>query len=303
VLLEHLFFAAQEKLESNNLLYFTLFRLAINVQFSLFSLLIVYYAHLHHNEKNEWYDLKRKYVAAWFIANVILLILQLVWIFMESQANWLPSPEDEGFVGFHSIPNFFTGIIYGLLVIVLAWHGWKVVQKIRSEGTNTHHTRLVAHISWVKISVITVALFTFFSLRCIYDFVSALSKSEYLAINVDDQASLYQMYFKFFAYTFWEVLPTGLVFILFGTIPATTLGVFSKQSQHSRKVPSYAKVTRISLPQSESRLFHDPKRYDSDDESGLKNSFGSETQGSLHTFASINQSPQDRQPLLPKDQY
>lgn len=199
-------------------------------------------------------------------------------------------------------------------MLVLVWHGWKLVRKMREEGTKQHQTRLVARVSWMKISAITVILFICFSLRCIYDFVSGVTKSQTIVISISDDSDLYQIIFKFLAYTVWEVLPTALVFVLFGRIPPTSLGVFS--SPRLSRVPHRSQLRRESLsggvlaadPEQSARIFSDPKRYDSDEETtplyrsgmgGTPGSFQGNNAGSLTTFKtnfSINSENHQQQP-------
>jgi len=61
--------------------------LPVNVMFATFSLLVVFYAHLHHKQKAEWKAFKRKYLTVWAALSIIFLILGLVWIFLGLDMN------------------------------------------------------------------------------------------------------------------------------------------------------------------------------------------------------------------------
>lgn len=118
----------------------------------------------------------------------------------------------------------------------------------------------------------------------------------------------------FIAFCSWEVFPTILVLVLFGTVHSTKLGMFSNichcfsNSAQESDYPS-VQYTRVSQDGgrigkledktnllvhpsfSKAQLFNDPRRYDSDDEStaaSLKNT------NSLNTPYNISSSAEQR---------
>ena len=56
---------------------FFIIRTPINIEFATFSLLVVYYAHIFHKQKSEWYALKKRYITFWIVVNVLFFCLAI----------------------------------------------------------------------------------------------------------------------------------------------------------------------------------------------------------------------------------
>jgi len=230
-----------------------------NLQFSIFSFLVVYYRHMHHEQKSEWKTFKTRYIITWAILNVTFLLLQIVWISLGIAMDD-PSRENEDPQWLASVHLYFNGAVFFILVIVLAWNGWKsaLLMKMGSQS------KLLARLSFVKILAITFTLFFLFTTRTIYNFISASSTK--FAVQVDGGATQSAL-ITLFAFLLWEIVPTILVLVLFGTVKSTSLGAFSRPPKSTTphknsKVPS--------VPPNQGKLlrdlFSDPRRYDSDEE-------------------------------------
>jgi len=236
-----------------------------NLQFCTFSFLVVYYAHLHQKQKAEWKDFKKKYISFWAIINLLFFLFQLALIITGIVLND-PEKNEEDPQWLSSVHLFFNGIVFFVLVIVLAWQGWKIAQLMRTAMGN--QTKLLAKISFRRIAVVTLTLFVLFTSRTVYDILSAVDPN--VVIEVSGDATM-EALLTFVLFFFWEIVPTILVLVLFGLVRTTNLGAFSRQkpSKNKSSTPSRPR-TPLAAPSggvlSKAHLFNDPRRYDSDEE-------------------------------------
>jgi hypothetical protein len=86
--------------------------------------------------------------------------------------------------------GYFTGSVFLILVIVMAYHAFKVFHLIRNVRLFTKITdsqgprsKLLAKISLHKIAFVTLLLFLLFMSRCIYDFIMAAGITTSLNIS------------------------------------------------------------------------------------------------------------------------
>jgi len=289
-LLRSIFFLVFDYVTAINWLYLIVYWIPINIQYSTFSLLVVYYAHLQHKQKTEWYSFKRKYFAAYIITNLIFLILAIIWIGLGIQYDSDNTLEPAWLDQIHS---YFTSAIFFLLVIVLAWHTYQVYKLMKAaKGTQTV---LVGKVSWTKILGIAIALFCLFTSRTLYDFITAVDTR--LVVQVSAGSDIAAM-ITFIALLLWEIIPIILVLFLFGNVSATTLGAFSKPE--NKKVNTLFRQKKINDNAQDqllkASLFNDPKRYDSDDETtplrgSPMNLYGNNSP--YFTGTNVNPAPQD----------
>jgi len=270
-LLRAIFFLLSDFLSSTNWLLLFIFWIPINIQFSTFSLLVVYYAYLNplHEVKAEMRKFKRFYFTVWFVTNIVFFIGTLVGIILgvkyddpyENEPDWLTAAH-----------GYFTGSVFLVLVIVMAYHAFKVFHLIR-QGPRS---KLLAKISLNKIAFVTLALFLLFMSRSSYDFIVAAG----ISASYNLSPSMNKPLFSFVIFVAWEIIPTILVLVLFGTVNSTTLGAFGNLcpcfKRHNDLTP-YASVKYQSLNQDpgenmqsslhKAQLVNDPKHYDSDNDS------------------------------------
>jgi len=249
--------------------------------------LVVYYAYLNpiHEVKAEMRKFKRFYITIWISTNLLFLIGSIVAIVLgvkyddpygETEADWITA-----------VHGYFTGAVFLVLVLVLAYHGFKIFNLIR----NGPRSKLLSKVSLPRIGFVTFVLFLLFMSRCIYDFIMAAGVTSF---NISSGTSN-EALFTFVAFCAWEIIPTILVLVLFGNVNSTTLGAFShlftcfKSSGEPEVAYSsirYQKLSHDSLPGSgifpKAQLFSDPKRYDSDEDSS-SSSRTSPISGSLNS--------------------
>ncbi|EAL67350.1 hypothetical protein DDB_G0280247 [Dictyostelium discoideum AX4] len=147
-----------------------------------------------------------------------------------------------------------------LLVLQIAFYGWKL--RIIKQNTNRHLQ------SQLPLSIIPITFFIFlcFTSRCVYDFIAAFGK---VNISLSDQLSLRENLTVFFTYLVWEILPYILILVLFWRIPTTHIGGLARRNKNVNSFaypPQTAVIPGRIIQQQPSRLFLDPQRYDSDDE-------------------------------------
>jgi len=283
-LLRCIFFLLLDFISDTNWLLLLIYWLPINIQYSTFSLLVVYYAYLNpiHEVKAEMRKFKRVYISVWLATNILFLIGSLVTIVLgikyddpyEDEPDWLTA-----------VHGYFTGGVFLILVLVLAYHGFKIYHLMR----HGPRSKLLAKISLPKIFFVTLVLFLLFTSRCAYDFIMAAGVTSIDISSGTDSNAL----FSFVAFCAWEIIPIILVFILFGNVTSTTLGAFSNICRcfNTKEDNDYLSVNyqRISNEPggsfantlNKAQLFNNPKRYDSDEENSSQKT--SPVHGSLNS--------------------
>jgi len=284
-LLRALFFLLMDFISTTHLLLLIIYWIPINIQYSTFSLLVAYYAYLNpiHGAKAEMRTFKRFYITVWLTTNIVLLVGTAVSIILGIRFDDPYDQEPDWLTAAH---GYFTGSIFLVLVVVMAYHAMKVFHLIRHGPRG----KVLAKVSLGKIAFVTLVLLLLFMSRCAYDFIMAAGITASFRIT---SGTSNEAIFTFVAFCAWEIVPTILVLVLFGTVNSTTLGPLANfcrpcftQEESSTPYAS-VKYQRInSDPQPghvsfKAQLFNDPKRYDSDDEtssqrtSPLSGSFGS----------------------------
>ncbi|EFA84885.1 hypothetical protein PPL_01878 [Heterostelium album PN500] len=146
-------------------------------------------------------------------------------------------------------------------VSILAFYGWRLHFIISSTKSAQLQSQLP-----ISIIPITFIIFLSFTSRCIFDFVSALGSIP--GINLDC-GSLKQSVTIIISYFVWEILPYILILVLFWRIPSTQIGGL-KRNKNNLTYPQTPAPGRVinqgQQPGALARLFLDPQRYDSDDE-------------------------------------
>ncbi|KYQ92171.1 hypothetical protein DLAC_07012 [Tieghemostelium lacteum] len=247
-----------------------LFSIPINIQFATFSLLVLFYAHVVH--RHSWERVtKKRFTIAYCIVNVVLLILQCVWIalnYKNTPDGSSSSAEEPPWIG--QVQSILTGIVFLLLVSILAFYGWRLNIILKTTKSQQFQSQLP-----MSIIPITFFIFLCFFSRCIFDFVSAFGIGEINLgnPNVRDSITIIVSYFV------WEIIPFILILILFWRIPTTSIGGIGSRrtkninnNNYAYPQPSYAPGRVINQTTGQpsngnlARLFLDPQRYDSDDE-------------------------------------
>ncbi|KAN0028361.1 hypothetical protein ACTFIV_010203 [Dictyostelium citrinum] len=237
-------------LPANYVAQTTFFLIPINIQFATFSLLVLFYAHVVHRTTWERFT-RMRFTIVYLSVNIILLVLQIVWIAIYVKYS-------NGML--QQIQSILNGVVFLLLVSILAFYGWKL--RIIKQNTNRHLQ------SQLPLSIIPITFFIFlcFTSRCVYDFIAAFGK---VNITLSDNASLRENVAIFFTYLVWEILPYILILVLFWRIPTTHIGGLARRNKNVNSFaypPQTAVIPGRIVQQQPSRLFLDPQRYDSDDE-------------------------------------
>jgi hypothetical protein len=195
----------------------TLLWLPVNLQFSTFSLLVLFFAHLVHRATWEK-STKKVFVIAYVATNVIFIIVQTVWLGMYAyyvksgmQHDWLVVAQSS-----------FAGVVFLLLVFILAGYGWLLHSALK---TTTSFVQPVP----VAIFPITFIIFVLFLSRSIFDFVNAAGHWGISVTSTTKQDNLV----IFILYFFWEICPAVMI-----------LGLFWKISYIPSHVHTYAPLLR-----------------------------------------------------------
>ncbi|PRP87717.1 hypothetical protein PROFUN_02417 [Planoprotostelium fungivorum] len=244
-----------------------LYWLPFNIQFSTFSLLVIYYAHILQSQKAQWKHFKKIYGAIWAVINFLFLAANCVWVGLRVYYYTIGEFEPPRWLLItHMV---FIGFVFFVLVTIIALYGWKTA-RVMKNNPSLVQTRLLAKISFPKILFVSFSLFVLFGSRCVYDWVFAARPYDNIVIQSGNTKKELFMFMGFF---FWEIVPTILVLVLFGKVSATGLGAWSKST-----VSVFEKQTKYAaIPHSDtsylpkSQLFNDPRRYESDEESSPLN--------------------------------
>jgi len=222
----------------------------LNFQFATFSLLVVFYAHLVHKNTWEKYT-KKRFTIAYITVNTILLIMQCVCFGLitdggHSEEQWASD-----------VQSAIAGLVFLILVTILSWYGWKLNVVIRSTAKHQMLFQVPP-----MIFVVTFVITLLFISRCIFDFMNIAGKWV-VEIGSSDDDDVQDQVTIFVAYFLWEIVPTVLIVLLFWRIPTTHIGGLTRRGRSTMfMLPPSAIKTAPSV----SRLFNDPQRYDSDDE-------------------------------------
>eukprot|EP01133_Synstelium_polycarpum_P001458 gene1458-1691_t len=227
-------------MNTNPLGFSIIYWIPINIQFATYALLVLFYAHVVHRATWER-TTKKRFTIAYILVNAVLLILQCAWVVADYKVT-------NGYTDLTTPPwitqsqAILTGIVFLLLVSILAFYGWRLNHMMK-----TTKTALQSQLP-MSIIPITFIIFLCFVSRCIFNFVSAFGK-----VNID--------------------LDTHSVkTILFWRIPSTQIGGITRRGKQTNLTfpsPTVAPgrvINQSQPPGALARLFMDPQRYDSDDE-------------------------------------
>eukprot|EP01122_Echinamoeba_exundans_P012811 TRINITY_DN5463_c0_g1_i2.p1 TRINITY_DN5463_c0_g1~~TRINITY_DN5463_c0_g1_i2.p1 ORF type:complete len:245 (+),score=36.77 TRINITY_DN5463_c0_g1_i2:404-1138(+) len=211
-----------------------------------------------------------------------------------------------------------AGIMFFVLSILLAVYSWKLFKLT----DNLKGQLPLLRSNKNQVAMMTILIAALFFSRAIRDFVAAAGVGKLYFVppsneTLGEQALLFTLYFA------WELIPTGFVIALFWHIPRTQLAklpIFSSygtteagagylpphlqyasiQGDDVEAVPEPAAAVVKTGPDAPawssnapSRLFNDPQRYDSDDESDIlrkPKTFATPARNSLTRFGSAGTS-------------
>ncbi|EGC38238.1 hypothetical protein DICPUDRAFT_29057 [Dictyostelium purpureum] len=158
----------------------------------------------------------------------------------------------------------YSSVNFILLVLQISFYGWRL--RVIMQTTKSHLQ------SQLPLSIIPITFFIFlcFTSRCIFDFFAAFGAIQ-ISLN---SGTIRNNITIFVTYLVWEILPYILILVLFWRIPTTHIGGLSRRSKNVNSFaypPQTAVVPGRPVQQSQpssslARLFLDPQRYDSDDE-------------------------------------
>ncbi len=179
-----------------------------NIQFTTFSLILVFYAKLLHNA--EWATRK---APVWFIfalVNCFSVGLTLGVIVYSCVADACDPNESDEHIFSRGI-----GAAYLLLTVVYGYYGFMLIVKQRA------HKISVPNIQgpW-KITAVTIMAWLIFATRGVYDIIKTFGIWE---LNLSDDGRKLVDVDVFCLYFFWEVLPTFIILLYFRHIPSAVV--------------------------------------------------------------------------------
>jgi len=245
----------------------------INIQFATFSLLVVYYAHLHHKQKSEWYSLKRRYTGLWATLNCLFLLLAISWLILGAKYDHLNGNDVVEPQWLTSLHLSFSGLVFLLLSIVIGWHAWRAANLMKESEQAHSQPKFAGKLSLRRILMVSILLFLLFAIRCFYDFIVSTNILATWHIEVSSGTTFVAL-LTFIVFFIFEIIPTILVLALFGQVQATTLGAFSKSTKYqfgyqilsNSRQSDDSNVLNGSGNLIKADLFNNPLRYDSDEE-------------------------------------
>eukprot|EP00026_Physarum_polycephalum_P009186 Phypoly_transcript_09299.p1 GENE.Phypoly_transcript_09299~~Phypoly_transcript_09299.p1 ORF type:complete len:415 (+),score=36.99 Phypoly_transcript_09299:118-1362(+) len=291
----------------------------LNIQFATFSLLVIFYAHLVHKSTWERYT-KRRFAIAYVVINAVLLILQCVSLGVVNSKH----PDDLKLLGdvqqglgstrpgyFICTPDRFSCVLHGVttssgiagfvflvLVAILAWYGFRLHVAISSTAKHQMLFQVPP-----GLFVVTVIIILLFLSRCIYDFVNVTST---YVVDLDSNSAKDQLII-FFAYFSWEIVPAIMIIVLFWRIPTTHIGGITRRGRSTMFMLPPTAVKPMPSAGIVSRLFNDPQRYDSDDETtgflqkGTPVTYTTPPKPSSYTYSFGKNTPYATTPNTPRD--
>eukprot|EP01112_Ceratiomyxa_fruticulosa_P014564 TRINITY_DN4185_c0_g1_i1.p1 TRINITY_DN4185_c0_g1~~TRINITY_DN4185_c0_g1_i1.p1 ORF type:complete len:348 (-),score=32.02 TRINITY_DN4185_c0_g1_i1:100-1143(-) len=197
----------------------------VNFEFATFSLLVLFFAHLVN--KTTWEKIKNRYVVVFAGINIILLILQCVWIGFA-----ISTPNADFWFGFTQ--SILTASVFLILIVILAIYGWKLHKVMK-----TSKLSIQAQIP-PQILQATFVIFILFTSRFAWNVATIVGQFE---VSLDSDAARDKVIIVT-GYFLWEIAPTVLVLFLFWRIPRTnprgrqTLYTFPQTPTRARFIPS-----------------------------------------------------------------
>jgi len=257
-ILRSIFFSVITVVKSDVVLY-TLQWLPMNLQFATFSLLVLFYAHLVHRATWET-STKKIFTVIYFVTNFIFISLQVVLIGLNAHEK-IPYDNTTDTV-YDKAQLYLSAVVFLILVFILGCYGWMLF--------STRGNRSLIQQVPSQIFLVTVVILALFSSRSIFDFINAEVNLD-IPVKTRDRK---EGTIVFLLYFFWEILPTIMIILLFWHIPTTHIGGLPrrmrKDNTYNLPYPPNAGQPAAKDPASTagfaSRLFSDPQRYDSDDE-------------------------------------
>ncbi|GAM23495.1 hypothetical protein SAMD00019534_066700, partial [Acytostelium subglobosum LB1] len=224
--------------DTNGLVSNLLLNIPINIQFATYSLLVLFYAHVVHRKTWEQ-STKKLFTIIYVCVNTVLLVLQCVWIafdYKDSLNQPTPSSSGSGSNGdcggatdqqlnqMDQLMYILSGVVFLLLVTILAVYGWRLNRIIKSTKSAQLQSQLP-----MSIIPITFIIFLCFTSRCVFDFVSAIGSIPSIDLGCQSLAQSIIVIVMFFI---WEILPYILILVLFWRIPTTQIGGLRKSNQY-----------------------------------------------------------------------
>lgn len=260
-ILRAIFFLLIDVLELSNIaLTFTIYWIPINLQFSTFSLLILFYAHIYYKTEKQWESRRLPFTLIFATTNLAYLVVTIVAVSLVAtegtQGDWE-----------NKMWNIVSAIGFFMLVFVLAYYGLRVASLMREGKAQISFQPKKS--SNVQVVSVTAVIFLLFTTRAIFNVLSAVDT---IGFTVESGLELNDlgMFALFFV---WEIVPTSLVIILFWRIPSPRRQqallpnaqavpfLVSAVNESSEDRAAYSTDTTV-----RTSLFDNPQRYDSDED-------------------------------------
>eukprot|EP01125_Pyxidicula_operculata_P019860 TRINITY_DN721_c7_g1_i1.p1 TRINITY_DN721_c7_g1~~TRINITY_DN721_c7_g1_i1.p1 ORF type:complete len:377 (-),score=23.79 TRINITY_DN721_c7_g1_i1:169-1299(-) len=233
----------------SDLIEFVLQGIALQIQFSTFTMLVLFYSQLIYKADGSWHHYQKRAFVIYTLVNLLFLCAFLGTVIVSAVNDELKQEAD-------NVNAFIVSIMYLILSLAMAVFGWKLHKLVSTLTIKVPFLRSSAHITIVSFILVSV-----FISRAIKDFLTGLdigsldvpndpSASDTLAVEI----SLFVMMFL------WEIIPAATVIFLFWRIPDPR--VVSKipttpHNHYSINNEAYS---------SDNSVWNNPGRYDSDEE-------------------------------------
>eukprot|EP00002_Diphylleia_rotans_P019726 TRINITY_DN3814_c0_g1_i2.p1 TRINITY_DN3814_c0_g1~~TRINITY_DN3814_c0_g1_i2.p1 ORF type:complete len:334 (+),score=56.71 TRINITY_DN3814_c0_g1_i2:50-1051(+) len=169
------------------------------VQYSTFSLLIMFYASLVFR-KTWWVTHRAYFLAVYIVTNILQYIFLAVWISLGVSEGQTKSLEQD--------ISLYASVIYFALAAGLGIFGYLVHRHPLG-----YHEEVVYHASGYYWPALTLFLLLCFASRSIYSFYDAFDGNQ---SNFHEKAVKYDLDFPYFAVMLaWELIPVSIVLFFF----------------------------------------------------------------------------------------
>lgn len=165
------------------------FRIPTNLQFSTFSLLILFYAHIYHKTEKNWENRKTIYAIVYVVSNLIYIVVTTgdlstryrahfqrtlynnFDLFVLSVSIALVADHGEQADWENKLWNVVSAVTFSILVCVLAYYGLRVAALMRMGKAQISFQPKKS--SNLQVVSVTVVIFLIFTSRALFNVLSA----------------------------------------------------------------------------------------------------------------------------------
>ncbi|KAL6044073.1 putative Transmembrane 7 superfamily member [Balamuthia mandrillaris] len=188
-----------------------IFWIAVNIQFSTFSLLVLFYASIDARSNKVWYQRRKIFCFIYIVVNLIFLSCTIATTIVMSVIGRKEDLKSSGKWETKSL-NTLTAVIFCFLVTILAFYGWKVYLLMKKGQIQIPFQP--QRTSPIYVIAVTVLMFFLFTTRAVYNVLAAFGVIS-LAV---ESGFAWQDGIVFMLFFVWEIIPASLVILLFWRI-------------------------------------------------------------------------------------